>query len=313
MPSRRPSLQHGSTTNIVHEDLLHDDLPDLPSTTRSPTQAPIGTRPQSSASHLPVPSSIPPTPPKALNPAAPVFKGIFTSKKSEEEKAEKAKRAAEKAAEKEARKAEKEATKAEKKEGKERAKSDKSARKEKEKLLALESSANDSGRDTNSPLDPRRSRDNRSISTVDVSEASPRESLERSVSMTSDHHSNANLLGKETLMQKLSRKSSSSQFLQFGKGKSSLFSKKPSENATPDETEEDMPGTPGLLSRYADSSAGNSPSIGTPKDKSSALSWSSIKRMGKRGDKTPSINESIASETTGDEDEEGVDAAKATS
>ena len=57
-------------------------------------------------------------------------------------------------------------------------------------------------------------------------------------------------------------------------------------------------------------SPGLSPSIGTPKDKSSALSWSSIKRMGKRGDKTPSLHESVASETTGDEDEGLVEGSK---
>lgn len=301
MPSRRPSLQHGSTVSLAHDDLLSGDFPDYPSTSRSPTQAPIGTRPQSSASYMPPGAQIPPTPPKALNPAAPHFKSIFTrgEKKSEEDKAEKAKKAAEKAAEKEAKKAEKK----EEKEKKAKAeKSDKAARKEKEKLLSMEAAANDSGKDTNSPLDPRRSRDNRSISTADVSEASPRESLERSISLTlSDSQPNSASLGKESFMQKLSRKSSSSQFLQFGKGKASLFSKRANEPATPDETEED---NAGFLGRNVDSSAGNSPSIGTPKDKSSALSWSSIKRMGKRGDKTPSLHESIASETTGDEDED---------
>jgi hypothetical protein len=105
-------------------------------------------------------------------------------------------------------------------------------------------------------------------------------------------------------MQKLSRKSSSSQFLTFSKGQRSLFSKKSSEAVTPtDEIDEDGNG---LTVRTTDS-PGASPSIGTPKDRSSALSWSSIKRMGKRGDKTPSLHESIASETTGDEDEESME------
>ncbi|KAF2107537.1 hypothetical protein BDV96DRAFT_295809 [Lophiotrema nucula] len=299
MPSRRPSLQHGSTVSLVHEDLLQGDTPDFPSTTKSPTQAPIGTRPQSSASHMPPPGGIPPTPPRSLNPAAPNFKSIFIMpKKSEEEKEEKAKKAAEKAAEKEAKRAEKKAEK-----------SDKAARKEKEKLLASEGAGNDPSLNTSSPLDPRRSRDARSISTMDVSDASPRESLERTLSQTpSDSAGLANSIGKESFMQKLSRKSSSSQFLQFGKAKSSLFSKRPAEVVTPDEMDEDAAG---YLGR-GEMSASNSPSLGTPKDKTSALSWSSIKRMGKRGDKTPSLHESIASETTGDESEDVDDLAVGT-
>lgn len=293
MASRRPSLQHGSTVSLVNDELLQGGVPDFPSTSRSPTQAPIGTRPQSSASHQPPAGPIPPTPPKALNPAAPHFKSILSrGGKSEEDKAEKARRAAEKAAEKEAKKAEKREEKKAKAD-----KSDRAARKEKEKSHAMEPSASDSGRDHYS-LDAWRSRDARSISTADVSEASPRESLERTISLASSDAQAVN--GKETFMQKLSRKSSSSQFLTFSKGKSSIFSKKANDPVTPNETEEN---TTLNMTISVDSSAANSPSIGTPKDKSSALSWSSIKRMGKRGDKTPSLHESIASETTGDEDD----------
>jgi hypothetical protein len=298
MASRRPSLQHGSTVSLVNDELLQGGVPDFPSTSRSPTQAPIGTRPQSSASHIPPAGPIPPTPPKALNPAAPHFKSILSrGAKSEEDKVEKARKAAEKAAEKEAKKAEKREEKKAKAE-----RSDKAARKEKDKSLTQEPGANDAGKDIYS-LDPWRSRDARSISTADVSEASPRESLERTISLASSDAQASN--GKETFMQKLSRKSSTSQFLQFSKGKSSIFSKKANDPSTPNETEE---GTTLNVALSVDSSAANSPSIGTPKDKSSALSWSSIKRMGKRGDKTPSLHESIASETTGDEDDDADDA-----
>jgi hypothetical protein len=245
----------------------------------SPPQAPIGTRPQSSA------SLIPPTPPKQLNPNAPNFKSIFNREKTEEDKAKKAA----KAAEKEAKKAERN-----------QEKKDKASRKQKERIASAETDANDSGKDT-STLDTRRSRDAPSISTADVSDSSPRESLERSHSLTPSEtlgHANGN--GKETLMQKLSRKSSTSQFLTFGKGKTSLFLKKPNEPATPDETEESPDG---MFGRTGVASNSGSPSIGTPKDKSSALSWSAIKKMGKR-EKTPSLHESITSEaTTGDEDE----------
>ncbi|KAF2865116.1 hypothetical protein BDV95DRAFT_612904 [Massariosphaeria phaeospora] len=284
MPSRRPSIQHGSTVSLINEDLLQGDSPDFPSTIRSPTQAPIGTRPQSSASHLPSSSSISPTPPK-LNPAAPQFKSIFLrEKKSEEDKAEKARRAAEKAAEKEAKKAERKEEK--------KAKAEKS-HKGKDKEKAAETSASGS---LHSPQDPRHSRDTPSLSTADLSDASPRESLERSLSQTTaESLTPANTLGKETLMQKLSRKGSS---IQFSK-KNSLFSKKSSETVAPDEMDGEFGGS---LARSVDS-VGNSPSIGTPKDKTSALSWSSIKQIGKRKDKTPSLHESIASETTGDEDE----------
>lgn len=107
-------------------------------------------------------------------------------------------------------------------------------------------------------------------------------------------------------MQKLSRKSSSGQFFPgFGKSKTSLFtSKKASEVGTPDETDEDVGSA--LLTKSVES-VNSSPALGTPKDnRSSALSWSSLKRMGKRGDKTPSLHESIASETTGDEYEIGL-------
>ncbi len=281
LPSRPPSIQHGSTASLLNEDLLHGDIPDFPSTRRSPTQAPIGTRPPSSASYLPSAASISPTPPKQLNPAAPQFKSIFTR----EEKAEKAKKAAER-----------EAKKAERREGKKAKAETRSARKAKEKALS-DLAVYDSGREISSSLDPCSSRDGQSISTADASDASPRESLERSASQNIVELQPPASFGKESFMQKLSRKSSSSQFLPFGKGKGSLFSKKSSEVVTPDELDEEIRG---LLVRSLDS-PGLSPSIGTPKDKSSALSWSSIKRMGKRG--TPSLHESITSETTGDEND----------
>ncbi|KAJ4350913.1 hypothetical protein N0V95_004307 [Ascochyta clinopodiicola] len=294
MPSRRPSIQHGSTTNLVNEDFVHDDILDFPSNVRSPMQAPIGTRPQSSASHMPSRDypPMPETPPTALNPAAATFTMFQLGKKSEEDKAEKAKRAAEKAAEKEAKRAEK----AEKKE---KTKAEKSKGKDKDKQVAFEASAD--GSHPTSPYETfsRPSRDTPSIiSTADVSEASPRESLERSVSQaTSDH---AGSIGKESFMQKLTRKGSTSQFLSFGK-KNPLFAKKGDVPSTPDEAEEDSGGFFGLGKSTESISHHNSPSIGTPKDKSSALSWGSIKRMGRK-DKTPSLHESIASEATGDEE-----------
>lgn len=291
MASRRPSIQHGSTVSLLNEDSLHDDIPDFYTSTRSPTQAPIGTRPQSSASHMP-PNMVPPTPPKQLNPDAPTFD--FLKREDKDEKARKAAEKAEKAAEKAA---EKEARRAERREEK-KAKADKSSRKQ---PMVPEVALPDQ---PSSPVAARFSRDNYSMSTAEMSETSPRQSLEHSGLQTTSEVNPSASLGKESFMQKLSRKSSSSQFLQFGKSQRSLFSKKSSEAVTP--TDEIDEATGGLSVRTTDS-PGASPSIGTPKDKSSALSWSSIKRIGKRGDKTPSLHESVASETTGDEDEEGVE------
>lgn len=302
MPSRRPSIQHGSTVNLINEDTMHDDVLDFPSTTRSPTQAPIGTRPQSSASHMPAQPStsslppIPPTPPKQLNPAAASFTMFQLGKKNEEEKAKRA-------AEKEAKKAEK----AERKEEKEkRAKAEKAEKAARKDHKYSTSEAGDS-RDAISPqYDSRMSRDTPSISTADMSEASPRESLERSISHTASD--NAGSIGKESFMQKLTRKGSTNQFLTFSK-KNVLFAKNKANEvpSTPDEADEDS-GFLGLGRSME--SVGNSPNIGTPKDKSSVLSWGSIKRIGKK-DKTPSLHESVTSEATGDDEDVFADGSRA--
>jgi hypothetical protein len=301
MPSRRPSVQYGSTTNLMHEDSMHDDLLDFPSNTKSPTQAPIGTRPQSSASHMPGLGQLPPFPPTPprLNPTAASFSIPALGKKTDEDKAEKAKRLAEKAAEKEAKKAEKAEKKEEKEKRAKAERAEKAARKGKEKQVASDASIHSESRDPTSPHDSRMSRDTYSIiSTADVSEASPRESLERSISHTPSEHTGS--IGKESFMQKLTRKGSTNQFLTFGMN-STLFSKVKTTDApaTPDETNEEG----GFLGVHNTNSATNSPSIGTPKDKTSALSWSSLKKLGKK-DKAPSLHESVAgSEVTGDEDD----------
>lgn len=225
-------------------------------------------------------------------------------KKNEEDKAEKARRAAEKVAEKEAKKAEK-AEKKEEKEKKAKAeKAEKAARKEKDKHT--QSEAGD--REATSPhYDSRMSRDTPSLlSTADASEASPRESLERSISYPASE--NARSIDKESFMQKLTRKGSTNQFLTFSK-KNALLSKTKTSDVpgTPDEADEDS-GFLGL--GRSTESVGNSPSVGTPKDKSSLLSWGSIKRIGKK-DKTPSLHESVTSEATGDDEEDLVEGLKA--
>jgi hypothetical protein len=208
------------------------------------------------------------------------------NKKTEEDKAKRA-------AEKEAKKAEKAEKKEEKEKRAKAEKAERALRKEKDKHNPSEAG------DATSPHDSRMSRDTHSIiSTADASEASPRESLERRASHTASE--NAGSIGKESFMQKLTRKGSTSQFLPFSK--KSVFSKNKTSDVpgTPDEADETSGGFFGL--GKSTESANNSPSIGTPKDKTSLLHWGSIKRIGKK-DKTPSLHESIASEATGDEDE----------
>jgi hypothetical protein len=241
---------------------------------------------------------VPPTPPR-LNPAAASFSIPVLGKKTEEDKAKKA-------AEKEAKRAEKAEKKAEKEERAKAERAEKAARKGKDKHFASDASYTSESRDATSPRDSRMSRDTPSIiSTADASEASPRESLERSISHTPSDLTGS--IGKESFMQKLTRKGSTNQFLTLGM-KNALFTRAKSDApGTPDEMNEDH-GFLGL-GRSTDS-VSNSPSIGTPKDKTSALSWSSIKKLGKK-DKTPSLHESIASEAGADEDDLVASSSKA--
>ena len=138
----------------------------------------------------------------------------------------------------------------------------------------------------------------------------------------------AGSIGKESFMQKLTRKGSTNQFLSFGVGKkgsgTSFFSSKRSNAgdsvvvpATPDEVEGGETSSSGFfgLGKSTESVGGNSPSIGsyTPKDRMSGSMWGSIKKIGRNKDKTPSLHESIASEATGEggEEDEGGDAVVA--
>ncbi|KAF2753157.1 hypothetical protein EJ05DRAFT_227101 [Pseudovirgaria hyperparasitica] len=314
-PSRRPSVQYGQSSSGRNRDsgVFDDGIAELSSPTMSPIQAPIGTRPASSQ------AQIPPTPPKALNPAAPNFNiSLFSRDKTRAEKSA-ADTKAEKAAEKAAAKAEKAA-----------AKEERALRKNKEKeKKALEKEAADRANATptpatiepsisittphlhsSSPPDARSSRDNRSFSTAD---GSPRNSLDRVTSLSaSTTDAPASSIGKESFMSKLSRKSSSGKF-NFPGFTSSKAKKQSgtSEVGTPDEIDEDSHGMPGFTPRSMESGfeghkISNSPALGASSGKSSTLSWSSLKRIGKKGDKTPSLHESVTSEggaTTGDEDD----------
>ncbi|KAJ5204751.1 uncharacterized protein N7498_005630 [Penicillium cinerascens] len=78
-PSRRPSIQYGSSGHLPLGLTGEPDfVEDLYDRHHRPLQAPIGTRP--SSSHRPV------TPNPKLNPAAPTFRTIFTGKKSDKGK-----------------------------------------------------------------------------------------------------------------------------------------------------------------------------------------------------------------------------------
>ncbi|KAJ5126813.1 hypothetical protein N7448_007592 [Penicillium atrosanguineum] len=78
-PSRRPSIQYGSSGHLPLGLTGEPDfVEDLYDRHHRPLQAPIGTRP--SSSHRPI------TPNPKLNPAAPTFRTIFTGKKSDKGK-----------------------------------------------------------------------------------------------------------------------------------------------------------------------------------------------------------------------------------
>ncbi|KAI9792620.1 MAG: hypothetical protein M1835_007753 [Candelina submexicana] len=141
-----------------------------------------------------------------------------------------------------------------------------------------------------SPPDPRRSRDSRSINTQD-SLAESHDSLDRSTSGTPSESLTPSGKDKESLIQKITRKSSSSKFNIPWKDKGGLFSKKAGEPSTPGEIDEDGV-TDNQLGKGADSST-SSPQVGSGK---SGMHWSSLMRKTKKGSEK-------ASEAGDDEDE----------
>ncbi|KAL9000230.1 MAG: hypothetical protein Q9169_001132 [Polycauliona sp. 2 TL-2023] len=239
-PSRRPSVQHGSTSNLsIGSTPLDSESYDSVLAPQRSEQLPIGTRPQSSQRF---------STPK-LNPAAPTFKTIFG--RSEARKAAKAEKANEKAAEKG------------------RAKEGETGNAEEPGSAGEESSVSQ----------PRRSRDAGSITTAG-SVAESNDSLDYSMSGTASEAA-ASSATRESFMQKITRKSSSSMFnVPWGKERGGgLFSKKAGEPSTPDEGGED--GT----------SEGHTPKTGesftsTPqqeKGSRSSLSWPNMRRKSRKG------------------------------
>jgi len=202
-------------------------------------------------------SSHRPATPK-LNPAAPSFKTLF-GKKSEKEK-------------------EKE------KEGEKEKEKDKGKDKEPDTSQPRDTTSNV---DDGSPAESRRSKDSRSVST---SAAESYESLERTPSGAPSENTNS----KESFIQKITRKGSSSKFNLSWKDRSSLFSKKG--DSSQGDIDEDA-ASETQLGKSVDSVASSTFSI----DKSSKSSLGFFTRKSKKSDKTTSESSEKAIET-GDEE-----------
>ena len=242
VPSRRPSVQRGSTTNLsIGSTPLDPDEYVGPLKKQKSDQAPIGTRPLSSQR---------PITPK-LNPAAPSFKTLFGRGDA------------------------KKTTKQEKS-----GKGDKSKEKESEKV---ETDDGESVSET-SPPNPRLSRDAQSITTA-TSAADSYDSIDRSTSGTPSEAVTpwGPKEPKESLMQKITRKSSSSKFnVPWSKDRAGggLFSKRAGEPSTPGEIDEDISSETQLGKSVE--SAGSTPQ--QEKLGRASISWPNIRRKSRKGD-----------------------------
>ncbi len=242
VPSRRPSVQHGSTSNLSLGSTPLDSEPydDALALTRS-EQQPIGTRPRSSQRFSAA----------KLNPAAPTFKTIFG--RSEGRKAAKTGKANEKAAEKER---------------------SKESEKKNSDEVALDG-------DESSPSQPRLSKDAGSITTAG-STAESHDSLEHSISGTTSEAA-ASSATRESFMQKITRKSSSSKFnVPWGKERGGLFSKKTEEPSKPDELDEDL----GSEVHPARTGENVTSTLQQEKGSRTSLSWPNMRRKSKKGGPT---------------------------
>ncbi|KAF2435913.1 hypothetical protein EJ08DRAFT_692487 [Tothia fuscella] len=285
-PSRRPSIHNGYSNSIIDAPFLEDA--DFQPQRRSPKLAPIGTRP---ASQVSTGSGDKPK----LNPAAPSFKikTVFTREK----KGEKA----------------------------DKSKSKKEKEKEREAQVAAAASISElSTTDLHASLrdisTPNTNDGRKSMSTAGDTASEPRDSLDRTNSRTPSEYTPAN--PKETFMQKLTRKSSATMFNFPSFTKSSEKSsggRFSSKKSIPDEENEDFTtaGTNQIrMERSFESEKGGgsgivgslSPLIGgrdsREKDRTSGgFSFRGLTVRGRKGEKTPSLHESVASTEGGEEDE----------
>ena len=230
--SRRPSVQHDSTTNlsIGSTPLEADDIPGSLSKARS-DQAPIGTRPRSQRAATP-----------KLNPAAPSFKTLFS--RNDTKKA---------------------------------AKGDKASGKTIETTKGRDSDRGDIDENYSvgeaSPPNPRLSRDAQSVTTA-ASTTDSHDSFERTLSGTPSEAA-----PKESLMQKITRKSSSSKFNVPWTKDRSIFSKRAGEPSTPGESDADN-FSEGQNGRSADSVTSTT---NTPREEKTGRAWPSMRRKSKKG------------------------------
>ncbi|KAI4167004.1 MAG: hypothetical protein LQ343_007562 [Gyalolechia ehrenbergii] len=199
-PSRRPSVQHGSASNLsIGSTPLDSEAYDDTLGPQRSEQLPIGTRPRSSQRFSTA----------KLNPAAPTFKTIFG--RSEARRAAKAEKANEKAAEKE-------------------------RVKEADKTNVDETVIEG---DEASPSQPRLSKDAGSVTTAG-SAAESRDSLDRSASAGTSDAAASSGTRESFMQKITRKSSSSKFNITWGKERGGLFSKKSGEPPTPDELGEDV-------------------------------------------------------------------------
>ncbi|MCJ1311032.1 hypothetical protein MMC25_004702 [Agyrium rufum] len=257
--SRRPSVQHGSSSNLSLGSTPLDPEDFHPGLGKSGSlPAPIGTERFKLSQR--------PTTPK-LNPNAPSFTARFFTR-NESKKGSKGEKYADKPSDRKG--------------------------KEEEKLRETE---NETYADDSSPSTSRRSRDGRSILTA-TSMADSHDSLEHFASNTPSEMATTSMpINKESLMQRITRKGSSSKF--WAKDRGSLFSKKGGEPSTPGEVDEEV-SSEWPVGRSIESASS------TPqheKGNRTSMSWTSIIRKSKKGDKAASESSEKASETeTGDDE-----------
>ncbi len=255
-PSRRPSVQHGSTSNLSvgSTPLDPDSYPGF-SLKQSTEQAPIGTQPRSSQRAI--------TP--RLNPAAPTFKTLFI--RGDAKKSARGEKFGVKTIEK-----------------------SKDRDSEKEEIEEIESTYE------SSPQNPRLSRDAQSITTA-TSTADSHDSFDRSTSGTPSEAMTPSG-PKETLMQKITRKSSSSKFNVPWAKERGLFSKRAGEPSPPGEIDEDTSSETHLGKSLENSNS-------TPQQEKagrSSLSWPNIRRKSKKGDQALAEAAERGSEGSYDDD-----------
>ena len=255
-PSRRPSVQHGSTSNLSIGSTPLEPEYQTGSTKQPSEQLPIGTRPRGGSGQSP---QRPVTP--KLNPTAPSFKTLFG--RGEAKKAARAEKAAEKT-----------------------------------KDTSAEVQETDPLYEESSPQNPRLSRDAQSIVTS-ASLSESYDSLERSTSGTPSEAVTPSG-PKESLMQRISRKGSSSKFnVPWSKERGGLFSRKGGDSihsgAPSGELDED-----GHSEKHDEHHTNGAQP--TEKSSRSSLSWPNIRRKSKKNGMQ--VNEGERGHQDGEDDDE---------